>query len=84
MAKTNWKSNDFEGRALRRAIKRTLKLAEHYAADPQTFNAYVRTFAYLVQTKGQLVKFEVEREIEARLQRLESLANVASHGTISK
>ncbi|HKU50614.1 MAG TPA: hypothetical protein VJP79_11730 [Nitrososphaera sp.] len=78
MVKTDWKSSDFEGRALRRQIKRALRLAEDYESNPQVHTQYLRAFAYLVSVKVQLAKFEVEKSIEERIERLEQLAHIAA------
>jgi hypothetical protein len=81
--KTDWKTNDSEGRRLRRAFKHLAKKLEN-AQTTQEMVEVSRAMAYVAQAKTTLAKFAFEREMEDRIAQLEKIAGLAKQGRIDK
>jgi hypothetical protein len=81
--KYDWKTNDAEGRRLRRAFKRLAKRLET-ATTAQEIIDMARALAYIAQAKSTLAKHDFDREIEARIEELERIAGLAHKGRISQ
>lgn len=79
--KYDWKTNDSEGRRLRRAFKRLSDKLEK-AQTTQEVIDITRAMAYIAQAKSTLAKHDFDREIEGRIEELERIAGLASKGRI--